>query len=68
MINWPRLDSPLPIAETSRLFCPTLPLITVARTTKRIQPRIAVLRCEALQRPARAARLRDVMGLSSCLT
>src|SRR4051812_19586709 len=33
--------------------------MTVARTTKRIQPRMAVLRCCALQRPARAATLRD---------
>ena len=38
---------------------PTLPPIMKARTTKAIQPRMAVLRCLALQRPARAAMLRD---------
>ena len=40
------------------LFWPILPPTTVARTTNRIQPRMAVLRCWALHRPARAARLR----------
>src|SRR5829696_1055931 len=55
----PRLDSPLPAADSSMLFWPTLPPRTVARTTNSSQPRIAVLRCCALHRPARAARLRD---------
>ena len=35
---------------------------TVARTTNTIQPRMAVLRCWALQRPARAARFREFMS------
>ena len=52
----PRLESPLPDAESFSWFCPTLPPIRVARTTNAIQPRMAVFRCVALQRPARAAR------------
>src|SRR5215208_314408 len=60
----PRLESPLPDAESLSWFCPILPPITVARTTNRIQPRIAVLRCVALQRPARAARFFGCMVLS----
>src|SRR5688572_869996 len=59
----PRLDSPLPIADGSRFFWPTLPPTTVARTTNRIQPMTAVLRCVALHRPTRAAKLRGCMGL-----
>ena len=61
----PRLDSPLPIADGSRCFWPTLPPMTVARTTNRIQPMMAVLRCVALHLPARAARLRGCIGRSS---
>src|SRR4051794_6870842 len=52
----PRLESPLPDAESSSVRCPTFPPISVARTTNAIQPRIAVLRCVALHLPARAAR------------
>src|SRR5215207_7654048 len=55
----PRLDSPLPCADSSMSFWPILPPRTVARTTNRIQPKMAVLRCCALHLPARAARLRD---------
>src|SRR3954468_22462200 len=58
----PRLDSPAPRADSSRSFWPTLPPRTMARTTNRIQPRMAVRRCSALQRPARAARLRGCMA------
>src|SRR5829696_3486551 len=39
-----------------------LPPISVATITNAIQPKIAVLRCAALHRPARAARLGDVMA------
>ena len=46
-------------AASVEWFVPTLPATTVARTTKRIQPRIADLRCRALQRPARAAKVGD---------
>src|SRR4051794_36604166 len=52
----PRLESPLPDAESLSWFCPTLPPISVASTTNAIHPRIAVLRCVALHLPARAAR------------
>src|SRR3954471_1436066 len=55
-ITAPRLESPLPDATSLSWFCPTLPPITQARTTNRIQPRMAVFRCVALQWPARAAR------------
>ena len=44
---------------------PTAPPATVARTTKRIHPRIALLRCWALQRPMRAARLRCIVAAPS---
>ena len=57
MICSPRLDSPLPDSDCSRFVWPMLPPISVATMTKAIQPRIAVLRCAALQRPVRAARL-----------
>ena len=53
------LDSPLPMSSSASVFWPTMPPRTVARMTKANQPRIAFLRCCALQRPARAARLRD---------
>ena len=56
------LDSPLPILDDSRFCWPTLPPITVARTTKRIHPRMAVLRCCADHLPARPARLRCIAG------
>ena len=59
MITSPRMDSPLPCADSSMSLRPTLPPTTTASTTNRIQPRMAVLRCSALHRPARAARLRD---------
>src|SRR2546421_9927748 len=38
-------------------FVPTTPPIAIAAITKASQPMIAALRCWALQRPARAARL-----------
>src|SRR6478736_3568796 len=55
----PRLASPLPAADSSSSFRPTRPPMTVASTTNKTQPRMAVLRCCALHRPALAARLRD---------
>src|SRR3954447_14027627 len=55
----PRLASPLPAADSSSSLSPTRPPMTVASTTNKIQPRMAVLRCCALHRPALAARLRD---------
>src|SRR3954447_19062936 len=55
----PRLASPLPAADSSSSLSPTRPPMTVASTTNKIQPRMAVLRCCALHRPAVAARLRD---------
>src|SRR3954452_2989506 len=61
MIMSPRLDSPLPAADSSIWFWPTLPPITVARTTNAIQPRIAIFRCCALHLPTRAAMFRDCM-------
>src|SRR3954454_1171953 len=60
----PRLASPLPAADSSSSFRPTRPPMTVASTTNKIQPRMAVLRCCALHRPALAARLRD--AISTC--
>src|SRR4051812_25207543 len=58
----PRLDSPLPSSASGTLRCPMEPPSTVARTTKAIHPRMAVLRCRALQRPARAAIDEDMSG------
>ena len=55
-----RPDSPTPVWVCSRVFVPTAPPITKARTTKASHPQIAVLRCCALHLPARAARLRGV--------
>src|ERR1044072_7139645 len=43
------------MSSSASMRCPTAPPMTVARTTKRIHPRIARLRCCALQRPAGAA-------------
>ena len=54
-------DEPLPICASSSEFVPIIPPPTVARTTNAIQPRIAILRCCALQRPARAARFVGLM-------
>ena len=62
----PRLDSPLPEAESLSWFVPTLPPTMVARTTNRIHPRMADLRCCALQRPALAAMLRDGLMWTPC--
>ena len=45
-------------------FVPTLPPIMNARTTNASQPTIAVFQWRALQRPARAARLRE--GCMTC--
>src|SRR3954447_18149948 len=55
-----RPDSPTPACCCVRVFVPMAPPTTNAMTTNAIQPRIAVLRCRALQRPARAAMLREV--------
>ena len=53
----PRLDSPLPARRlVERVLADPCRRRTMARTTKTIQPRMAVLRCWALHRPARAAR------------
>ena len=52
----PRLDSPLPVADSSRSSRPTLPPATAARTTNAIHPRMAFRRCWALHLPMRAAR------------
>src|SRR3954447_24966181 len=52
----PRLESPLPDAESLSWTWPTLPPTSVASTTNAIHPRIAVFRCCALHLPARAAR------------
>src|SRR3954452_3664633 len=60
----PRLASPLPAADSSSSLSPTRPPMTVASTTNKTQPRMAVLRCCALHRPALAARLRDF--ISTC--
>ena len=49
-----------PSSDDSRFCWPTLPPIMVARTTNRIQPRMAVLRCVALHR---AGARREVAGL-----
>src|SRR5918999_894016 len=54
-----RLDSPLPVSSSASVLVPTMPPSTVAMITKANQPRIAFLRCCALQRPARAAKFRD---------
>src|SRR5690349_1024917 len=58
----PRLDSPLPVADSSRSLWPILPPPTTARTTNRTQPMMAALRWWALHRPTRAARFRDSMA------
>src|SRR3954465_8181508 len=55
----PRLASPLPAADSSSSLSPTRPPTTVASTTNKIQPRMAVLRCCPRPGPAVAARLRD---------
>ena len=57
---WPsalsaRPDSPVPWLYWSRCFVPVAPPIANARITNASHPTMAVLRCEALQRPARAA-------------
>src|SRR3954454_10539664 len=44
-------------------FVPTAPPIAIAAITKASQPMIAALRCRALQRPARAARLFGCMSV-----
>ena len=54
-------DEPLPISASLSEFVPIMPPPTVATTTNAIQPRIAILRCCALQRPARAARFVGLM-------
>src|SRR3954447_21962128 len=60
----PRLESPLPEADCLRFFWPTLPPMSVASTTKAIQPMTAVLRCAALHLPARAAKFLGCKSLS----
>jgi hypothetical protein len=48
-------EEPLPISAPVSELVPTIPPPTVAAMTKASHPRIAILRCCALQRPARAA-------------
>ena len=58
-------ESRTPASSCVSCFVPTLPPIMNARTTNASQPTIAVFQWRALQRPARAARLRD--GCICCL-
>src|SRR5262249_22609260 len=60
-----RPDSPTPDWLFFSVLVPIEPPMKVARMTKASQPKIAVLRWAALQRPARAARflLRSKVGL-----
>ena len=70
------LDDPLGAAGVAdaglllrELLVPTLPPTKKARTTNAIQPKTAILRCRALQRPTRAAMLRfglDIDLSSGC--
>src|SRR5262245_41221229 len=53
-----RPDSPGEVVFGLSCFVPTAPPMTTAAMTKAIQPKVAVFQCEALQRPARAARFR----------
>jgi hypothetical protein len=55
MICWARPDSPIPSSSWSSFCMPTAPPMTAAATMKASQPKIAVLRWPALQRPMRAA-------------
>jgi hypothetical protein len=50
-----RADSPVDCSELVNLTVPTTVPITTAQTTSASHPKVAVLRCAALQRPARAA-------------
>src|SRR3954471_9799945 len=50
-------EDPLPVSSSASVFVPiTLPIAN-ASTTKASHPKMAVLRCRALQWPARAARV-----------
>src|SRR5215210_3144095 len=56
-ISWARRASPArPSSSLGIVFVPMLPPISVATITKASQPKMAFLRCCALQRPARAAK------------
>ena len=57
-----RPDSPGPGAFVSIVFVPTMPPSAKATMTKMSQPNVAVFQCIALQRPMRAATLREVPG------
>ena len=50
-------EEPLPCSSGARVLVPTMPPITNAIATNASHPKMAVLRCCADQRPARAARL-----------
>jgi hypothetical protein len=58
-----RPDSPDPSVSWSSCFVPTVPPMTTAAVTNASHPKVAVFQCEALQRPAPAARL-SFMGAS----
>ena len=63
-------DSPGSVSLSPSCLVPIAPPITTAATTNASQPKIAVLRWRALQRPMRAAmlllRFRGDMGISRC--
>jgi len=58
-----RADSPTPLSSSDSVLVPTDPPMKTARITNASQPKIAFLRCCALQRPARAAMLPLVLVL-----
>ncbi len=51
-----RPESPTPRSFSASVCVPTLPPIMKATMTNASHPKMAVLRCAALQRPARAAK------------
>ena len=53
-----RPASPGPFSCQTKVFRPAAPPPTAAMATKASQPKMAILRCAALQRPARAAKFR----------
>ena len=61
-ICWAERDCPVPWSSSLRLFVPTAPPMARESTTSASHPKIAVLRCVELQRPARAARFLDCIS------
>src|SRR6266545_1035987 len=59
-----RRDSPFAIAQSFISRAPTAPPTKTASTAKAIHPNAAVFQCDALQRPARAARF--VPAMTTC--